>query len=80
MALKKRSVIIKNVKTSITLENEYWDKLAEIAEHDGTSRPKLIDRVHENRDEKTSLSSALRLFVLSESNRIAREKVDVSQG
>ena len=74
--VKKRSIILEGVKTSVTLEDQYWAALAEIAIDIGTTRPKLIASVAETRD--GNLSSALRVYTLEHLNRMAREKRDAA--
>ena len=63
-SLPKHSVLLFGHATSVTLEPEFWDELKAIAARKGTSLNKLIERIDAARD--TNLSSALRVFVLSE--------------
>lgn len=62
--IKKRSITIAGHRTSITLEDIFWDTLKEIATTKGTSRQTLIEKIDKERT--TSLSSALRVYVLRE--------------
>jgi predicted DNA-binding ribbon-helix-helix protein len=62
-SVAKRSVLIDGHKTSISLEDAFWDGLREIAKGRRETLSQLVasidkDRVHAN------LSSAIRLFVL----------------
>ena len=61
--IKKRSIIIAKHKTSISLEDEFWDSLREIAKASGEPVSQLISDINKGR-QSTNLSSAMRLFVL----------------
>lgn len=61
--MKKRSITIDGHRTSISLEDEFWDALKDIATQKHTHLATLITQVDNQR--KTSLSSALRVFVLN---------------
>ena len=62
-AIVKRSACIRGRKTSISLEDAFWNYLKEVAIARGLSPSALIAEIDEqNRD--TNLSSAVRLFVL----------------
>ena len=61
-AMTKHSVTIAGHRTSITLEQPFWDELHRIAKLRGMSLAKLIEEIDERRSVK--LSSAIRLFVL----------------
>jgi predicted DNA-binding ribbon-helix-helix protein len=60
----KRTVILSGRKSSVALENEFWDALEEIAEAKDTTRPRLINEINKTRS-NANLSSAVRLFVLA---------------
>ena len=62
----KRSVNIKGHKTSLSLEDAFWDAFKEIADARGTTISQLIAAIESERHERqhTNLSSAIRLFVL----------------
>jgi predicted DNA-binding ribbon-helix-helix protein len=62
----KRSVSIRGHRTSISLEQPFFDELAEIARSRGLALAALIAEVDEKRARETNLSSALRVFVLVE--------------
>ena len=62
MALK-RSLVIAGHKTSVSLENEFWDSLKEIASERGITLGELVRTIDGNRSH-SNLSSAIRLFVL----------------
>jgi predicted DNA-binding ribbon-helix-helix protein len=59
----KRSVYIAGHKTSVSLEDEFWDSLKEIAGERGMTLQQLIGRIDGDR-QHPNLSSAIRLFVL----------------
>jgi predicted DNA-binding ribbon-helix-helix protein len=61
----KRSVSIAGHRTSISLEEPFWEVLREIAEREKLSIQALIGRIDAERDEQ-NLSSAIRVFVLSD--------------
>lgn len=61
--VKKRSISVARHKTSITLEDEFWKSLREIAEERDETISELIAAIDADR-ELGNLSSALRLFVL----------------
>ena len=60
--MKKRSVSIRGHRTSLSLEDGFWEELARIAELRGTSVARLIAEIDNSRS--GGLSSAVRLFVL----------------
>lgn len=62
--MKKRSVTLAGHRTSVLLEDEYWDSLEEIALKRGCSLQKLVETVDAARA-GANLSSALRVFVLN---------------
>jgi predicted DNA-binding ribbon-helix-helix protein len=61
-AVRKRSVVVAGHKTSVSLEQPFWDELARIARARGQSLNALIGAIDKGRD--GNLSSALRVFVL----------------
>ena len=58
----KHSVYIEGQKTSISLEEVFWDALGEIASARNMTRKELLEEVDSQR--QGNLSSALRVFVL----------------
>ncbi len=64
----KRSIMIAGHRTSISLEDAFWEALGELAARDGRSVAALINEIDKGRGEtgraETSLSAALRLYVL----------------
>jgi len=61
--ISKRSIVIAGHKTSISLEDEFWNSLKEIARERGTTLGALVAAIDANRNH-ANLSSAVRLFVL----------------
>ena len=64
--MKKRSVTIAGHRTSITLEEAFWQELKALAETRQQSLNELVTLIDKERDLKNNLSSALRLYVLIE--------------
>lgn len=62
-AIVKRSVSLAGHKTSISLEDAFWNYLKEIAESRGVSVSVVVAEI-QTQDRQTNLSSAIRLFVL----------------
>jgi predicted DNA-binding ribbon-helix-helix protein len=73
----RRSIVINGHHTSVTLEEEFWIGLKEIAEQRRTMLSVLIDAIDIERAEHDhkNLSSALRVFVLD----FYRSKLAMSQ-
>jgi predicted DNA-binding ribbon-helix-helix protein len=59
----KRSIEIAGQKTSVSLEEEFWNSLKEIASERGTTPAALVAAIDGTR-QHANLSSAIRLFVL----------------
>ena len=72
-AVIKRSVFINAHKTSVSLENEFWHGLHDIAEQEHTPVAMLMEQIDRNRD-TCNLSSAIRVFVFNHFR--AREKMN----
>jgi predicted DNA-binding ribbon-helix-helix protein len=62
-AVIKRSVAIRRHRTSVSLEDEFWDALKEIAKHRKMTLSDLVFEIDNDRN-FANLSSAIRLFVL----------------
>lgn len=60
--LKKRSIMIAGHATSVSLEEEFWEVLREIAERRAVSINQLVAEIDLGRG--GNLSSAIRVFVL----------------
>ncbi len=61
-ALRKRSVVIAGHKTSVSLEEAFWDGLGDIAAERGVSLNRLVAEI--DRGRAGNLSSAIRVHVL----------------
>jgi predicted DNA-binding ribbon-helix-helix protein len=61
-SIGKHSIMVKNQKTSVSLEDDFWQGLQEIARLRRVSLSRLITSIDADR-EFTNLSSAIRLFV-----------------
>ena len=61
--MKKRSVTIAGHATSVTLEDEFWEALGEIAQARGHSLTQIITEIDAERS-GGNLSSLIRVFVL----------------
>ena len=59
----KRSIVIAGHKTSVSLENEFWKGLKEIADDRDVTLSDLVSSIDTDR-QQGNLSSAIRLFVL----------------
>ena len=68
--LRKRSVVIAGHRTSLSLEQPFWDALKEIASGRGVSLARLLAEIDASRH--GNLSSAARLFVLEALRGTAR--------
>jgi predicted DNA-binding ribbon-helix-helix protein len=62
--MKKRSITIAGHATSLTLEDEFWDALKEISASKGLSIAGMIRQIDAQNEERTNLSSAIRIFIL----------------
>src|SRR5215472_14373216 len=62
--VKKRSIVIGSHKTSISLEDNFWVCLRQIARERSTTASELIGMVDEMRN-GGNLSSTIRVFVLN---------------
>lgn len=60
--IRKRSLSIAGHRTSISLEEPFWQGLKELAEAEGVSVAALVERIDAGRGE-TGLSSAIRVHL-----------------
>jgi predicted DNA-binding ribbon-helix-helix protein len=61
-AVIKRSIFINGRKTSVSLENEFWAGLHDIAKSRKTTAVKLVVEIDRQRS-TVNLSSAIRIYV-----------------
>ena len=64
----KRSIIVNGHKTSFSIEDQFWAALKSIAAERKLTLSQLVSTVDDNR-KSGNLSSALRVFVLSQYRR-----------
>ena len=60
--LIKKSITIKQHRTSLSLEKEFWDALKIVAKEQKCSIETLVAKIDYNR--KTSLASSIRVYLL----------------
>jgi predicted DNA-binding ribbon-helix-helix protein len=60
----KHSIMLNGHKTSVSLEDQFWDGLREIAARDNVAVSTLVERIDLGRS-GNNLSSAIRVFVLA---------------
>lgn len=63
-AVIKRSILINGKKTSVSLENEFWSGLQDIAKANNTTTAKLAGEIAQQRT-TVNLSSAIRIYVFN---------------
>jgi predicted DNA-binding ribbon-helix-helix protein len=59
----KRSIVVGRHKTSVSLEEPFWNSMKEISQARGVTLSELVSEIDKNR-QQGNLSSAIRLFVL----------------
>lgn len=62
--MRKRSLTIAGHRTSIALEDEFWDALEQMAADKSLSLPALIAQIDTGRT-STNLSSSIRVYILN---------------
>jgi predicted DNA-binding ribbon-helix-helix protein len=70
-AIMKRSIILHGHKTSVSLENEFWEGLNELAAQHRMNVSNLVRHIDDAR-KSGNLSSAIRVYVLRQFRLIAR--------
>ncbi|WP_298494236.1 ribbon-helix-helix domain-containing protein [uncultured Maritimibacter sp.] len=61
---RKHSVTLRGHRTSISLEEDFWQAFREIAEEEGKGLNELAAEIDEARGVSSGLASAIRLYVL----------------
>ncbi|WP_027237403.1 ribbon-helix-helix domain-containing protein [Leisingera caerulea] len=61
---KKHSLTLRGHRTSVSLEDDFWDAFREIAAAEDRAINDLAAEIDETRGEDCGLASAIRLFVL----------------
>ena len=64
-AVIKRSILINGHKTSVSLENEFWSGLHDVARSMNVPAAKLVEQLDRDSD-NVNLSSAIRVFVFNQ--------------
>jgi len=64
MRPRKHSLTLKGHRTSVSLEDAFWDAFCDIAQDRGLAINALAALIDAERDMDTGLASAIRLFVL----------------
>jgi predicted DNA-binding ribbon-helix-helix protein len=64
-AIIKRSIVLAGHKTSVSLENEFWDGMRQIADQKNTTVSALLQQIDTGRS-SANLSSAIRIFVFNQ--------------
>jgi predicted DNA-binding ribbon-helix-helix protein len=72
-AVIKRSIFINGRKTSVSLENEFWAGLHDIAKSRKTTAVELVEEINRQRS-TVNLSSAIRIYVYNYFRSIAGEQ------
>jgi predicted DNA-binding ribbon-helix-helix protein len=62
---KKRSLTLRGHRTSVSLEDEFWQAFSEIATQKGISINALAAEIDADRVLKSGLAGAIRLYVLA---------------
>ncbi len=64
--MHKISVSLSGHQTSISLEQEFFDVLQQIAKERKTSVASIINSIDENRNPESNLSSEIRIWILKQ--------------
>ncbi|WP_147124691.1 ribbon-helix-helix domain-containing protein [Shimia ponticola] len=75
---KKRSLTLRGHRTSVSLEDLFWDAFRALATRQGKPINALAAEIDAGRDLDTGLASAIRLYVLRDALHRA-EVVDLNQ-
>ena len=68
---KKRSLTLRGHRTSVSLEDEFWDAFREIARVRGKPINALAAEIDETRGLESGLGSAIRIYVLTHYRRVS---------
>ena len=75
---RKRSLTLRGHRTSVSLEDEFWDAFRGIAEEQGKPINALAAEIDEARGMESGLASAIRLFVLRQLRKQAADQASSS--
>jgi predicted DNA-binding ribbon-helix-helix protein len=70
--VKKRTIVIANHNTSVSMESAFWDSLKEIAASEGIPINRLVSRIHAKR-QNANMSSAVRVYILEYYRRLIEQ-------
>ena len=70
---RKRSLTLKGHRTSVSLEDPFWEELNRIALERGRSVNALVAEIDDARGLSAGLASAIRVFVLAELQALRRD-------
>ena len=68
--IKKRSVVIAGHRTSVSLENIFWDSLRDLAQQRDISTNQIVEQIDAERG-AANLSSAIRCHVMAHTKQSA---------
>ena len=71
--MQKRSVSIAKHRTSVSLEEEFWDILDNITIENNTTIPKLLEII-EKKSGNQNLASAIRVFCLNHLSDLIKKR------
>jgi len=77
--MKRRSIVVGGHKTSVSLEDDFWAALREIALRDRTTLSGLVGSIDSQR-QHGNLSSAVRLFVFNHYRQRIEAEASANQG
>jgi len=63
--MQKRSIEIAGHRTSVSLEDSFWQALSDYARQQGVTINALVTEIDAGRDPESNLSSAIRQFLLA---------------
>ena len=69
IVIKKRSVMIRGRRTSVSMEDTFWDYLVKHCEVSETTISRTLERIESRKPEGQGLSSAIRVFCMQEATR-----------
>ena len=78
-AIIKRSIVIDGHKTSVSLEDPFWESLKEIGRGQQVTLSKLVAKIDAGRP-YGNLSSSIRLFVLDHFRELPAQTANVGAG
>ncbi len=66
VVIKKRSLSIRGHRTSVSMEDAFWDALVDCSKRAGLSQAEMVARIDAERAPDENLSSAIRVFLLKD--------------